>query len=85
MFKARYYKADGKKGKARELPESLFDGVVNEGVLHQVVKVYLANQRQGTAAAKNRTAVRGGGSRRCGTPCCRGWCWQQRLGWNASR
>jgi len=60
MFKARYYKTDGKKGRARELPTSLFDGVVNEGVLHQVVKAYLANQRQGTHAAKNRSAVAGG-------------------------
>jgi large subunit ribosomal protein L4 len=60
MFKARYYKSDGKKGKARALPESIFDGVVNEPVLHQVVKAYLANQRQGTGAAKNRSAVKGG-------------------------
>jgi len=60
MFKAAYYKNDGKKGKARALPESIFDGVVNEPVLHQAVKVYLANQRQGTASAKNRAAVRGG-------------------------
>ena len=60
MLKARYYKADGKKGRARPLPVSLFDGVVHEGVLHQVVKAYLANQRQGTAAAKNRAAVSGG-------------------------
>lgn len=60
MFKARYYKNDGKKGRARELPVSLFDGVVNEGVLHQVVKAYLANQRQGTHSAKNRSAVAGG-------------------------
>jgi large subunit ribosomal protein L4 len=60
MFKARYYKADGKKGRARPLPSSLFDGVVNEGVLHQVIKAQLSNQRQGTASAKNRAAVRGG-------------------------
>lgn len=60
MAKARYYKSDGKKGKARDLPGSLFDGVVNEDVLHQAVTAYLANQRQGTAAAKNRSAVRGG-------------------------
>ncbi|UCC26780.1 MAG: 50S ribosomal protein L4 [Gemmatimonadales bacterium] len=60
MFKARYYKEDGKKGRARELPESLFDGVVNEGVLHRAVKAYLANQRQGTHSAKNRAAVAGG-------------------------
>lgn len=60
MFKALYYKTDGKKGKARALPDSLFDGVVNEAVLHQVVKAYLANQRQGTHAGKNRSAVAGG-------------------------
>jgi large subunit ribosomal protein L4 len=60
MAKARYYKADGTEGGSRELPGALFDGVVNEDVLHQVVKAHLANQRQGTAAAKNRSAVRGG-------------------------
>jgi len=60
MFKARYFKADGKKGRARPLPPALFDGVVHEGVLHQVVKAYLSNQRHGTAAAKSRSAVRGG-------------------------
>mgnify|MGYP003572133562 FL=1 len=63
MHKARYYKVDGKKGKARALPDALFDGVVNEGVMHQVVKVYLANQRQGTAAAKTRSEVAGGASK----------------------
>lgn len=60
MAKARYYKADGKKGRARALPDSLFDGVVHEGVMHQVVKAYLSNQRQGTAAAKTRGEVAGG-------------------------
>lgn len=60
MVKARYYTADGGEQGDRELPEHLFDGVVNESVLHQVVKAHLANQRQGTAAAKNRSAVRGG-------------------------
>lgn len=60
MFKAAYYKNDGKKGRARALPEALFDGVVNEPVLHQVVKAYLANQRQGTHAGKSRGMVAGG-------------------------
>ncbi len=60
MFNARYYKTDGSQGEARRLPTSLFDGVVNEAVMHQVVKAYLANQRQGTAAGKNRSAVSGG-------------------------
>jgi large subunit ribosomal protein L4 len=60
MFKAPYYKADGKKGKAQSLPDSIFDGTVNESAMHQVVKVYLSNQRQGTHAAKTRSEVRGG-------------------------
>ena len=61
IFKAPYYKADGKKGRARPLPAPLFNGVVNEGVVHQAVKVYLAKQRQGTSAAKTRSDVAGGG------------------------
>jgi len=63
MYKAKYYKADGKKGRARELPDALFDGVVNESVMHQAVKAYLSNQRQGTASAKTRSEVRGGASK----------------------
>jgi len=61
MYKAAYYQTDGEKGEARDLPAWLFDGVVNEGAIHQVVKAYLANQRQGTAAAKSRGQVAGGG------------------------
>jgi len=63
MYKARYYKADGKKGRARALPTALFDGVVNENVMHQVVKALLANQRQGTSSAKTRSEVQGGNSK----------------------
>jgi large subunit ribosomal protein L4 len=58
---ARYYKADGKAGSERKLPENLFDGVVNEASLYATVKAYLGNQRQGTASAKTRGEVRGGG------------------------
>ena len=61
MLKARYYQNDGSEGKAQDLPEWLFDGVVHEDVLHQVIKAYLSNQRQGTAAAKSRGQVKGGG------------------------
>jgi large subunit ribosomal protein L4 len=60
MYKAKYYKADGKKGRARALPDALFDGVVNESVMHLAVKAYLSNQRQGTSAAKTRSDVAGG-------------------------
>jgi len=60
MLTARYFSASGEPGAARELPEDLFDGVVNEAVLHQVVKAYLANQRQGNASTKSRGEVSGG-------------------------
>ena len=38
----------------------MFDGVVNKPVLHQAVKAFLANQRQGNAATKTRGKVIGG-------------------------
>jgi large subunit ribosomal protein L4 len=60
-FKARYFKADGKAGSARTLPADPFDGVVHEQSLHAAVNAHLANRRQGTAAAKTRSEVRGGG------------------------
>jgi large subunit ribosomal protein L4 len=58
---ARYFKADGKAGSERKLPESLFDGVVNEASIHATVKSHLGNRRQGTASGKTRSEVRGGG------------------------
>lgn len=60
MHTVHYYQADGSPGGDRLLPAVPFDGVVNEGVLHQVVRAHLSNQRQGAAAAKNRAAVAGG-------------------------
>jgi large subunit ribosomal protein L4 len=51
------------KGTERErvaLPEQLFDGTVNMPVMHQAVKAYLANQRQGNAKTKTRGFVVGG-------------------------
>ena len=43
-----------------QLPEATFDGVINVPVMHQAVKAYLANQRQGNAATKVRKYVTGG-------------------------
>jgi large subunit ribosomal protein L4 len=60
MFKARFYTAAGKETGDRDLPETLFDGEVNEAVMWQAVKAYLSNQRQGTASTKTRAYVSGG-------------------------
>jgi large subunit ribosomal protein L4 len=51
------------KGASRDkvaLPSGLFDGTVHMPAMHQAVKAYLANQRQGTAATKTRSFVAGG-------------------------
>ena len=60
MIEAQHYSAAGAKKKAVALPEAIFDGRVNENVLHRAVVTYLANQRQGTAATKTRSFVSGG-------------------------
>jgi len=60
MIEAPHFSAAGAKKKAIALPEALFDGRVNEDVLHRAVVTYLANQRQGTAATKTRSFVSGG-------------------------
>ena len=60
MYQATYFKTDGSAGSEVMLPSALFDGVIHEAALHQVIKAHMANRRQGTASRKNRSAVRGG-------------------------
>src|SRR5688572_396553 len=57
---AAAYTALGTERDRVALPEEIFDGTVNMPVLHQAVKAFLANQRQGTAATKIRKYVVGG-------------------------
>ena len=60
MLSARFFNAAGEPGESVQLPEELFDGIVHQAALHQTIKAYLANQRQGNAATKTRGMVRGG-------------------------
>jgi large subunit ribosomal protein L4 len=61
MIEAPHYSSAGAKRDANfALPAEYFDGTVNEPVLHQAVKVYLNNQRQGTHMTKSRSFVSGG-------------------------
>jgi len=60
MLSARYFNAAGEAGSPFQLPEGLFDGIVHEAALHQTIKAFLANQRQGTSATKTRGMVSGG-------------------------
>lgn len=57
---AAAYTALGTPRERVALPGAVFDGTVNTPVMHQAVKAYLANQRQGTHATKTRRWVVGG-------------------------
>jgi large subunit ribosomal protein L4 len=60
MIEAQHFSAAGAKKKALALPEALFDGTVNEDLLHRAVITFLSNQRQGTHQTKTRSFVSGG-------------------------
>jgi large subunit ribosomal protein L4 len=61
MIEAPLYSAAGAKLKTPfALPAETFDGTVHQPVLHEAVKVYMNNQRQGTQKAKTRAEVSGG-------------------------
>jgi large subunit ribosomal protein L4 len=59
-FKAAAYTQQGTTRDKVQLPQPLFDGTVNRPVMHQAVKAFLANQRQGNAMTKTRGLVAGG-------------------------
>jgi len=46
-----------------DVAEAAFGAEYNEALVHQVVNAYLAGARAGTKAQKNRSAVRGGGTK----------------------
>ena len=63
MAKVTIYDMTGKSVGERELNDAIFAVTPNKAVLHEVVKNYLANQRQGTQSTLTRTEVSGGGKK----------------------
>lgn len=61
MAKARVVDLEGREVAQVELPETLFDFEPRSEVVHQYVKMYLANQRQGTHSTLSRGRMKGGG------------------------
>jgi len=59
-FDAAAYTGNGTARERVPLPGDTFDGTVHMPVMHQAVKAFLANQRQGNAATKTRGKVVGG-------------------------
>ena len=61
MALTEVYNTDNKKVGEVELNEALFGLEVKQHILHDVVKMQLANRRAGTASTKTRNEVSGGG------------------------
>lgn len=63
MAKVGLYNMSGSQIGDIELNDEIFGVEINEHVMHMAVVQYLANQRQGTKAAKTRAEVSGGGAK----------------------
>ncbi len=61
MTKIALYKMSGEQAGEIDLNDDVFNIEVNEHVMYEAVKTYMANQRQGNQSAKTRAEVRGGG------------------------
>ncbi|NLM37519.1 MAG: 50S ribosomal protein L4 [Firmicutes bacterium] len=57
------YNMDGKKVGEMNLADTVFATEINEHLLHQAVRMQLASRRLGTAKAKTRGEIRGGGAK----------------------
>ncbi len=57
------YSLAGKKVDKFKLNPEVFNSAIRKELLHQVVVMYRANKRQGTASTKKRGEVRGGGKK----------------------
>lgn len=63
MAKIAVYDIDRKQVSERELVDEVFNTDVKGYLLHDMVRYQLAGRRQGTAKAKGRSEVRGGGKK----------------------
>ena len=61
MANLKVFNMSGKEVGTLELADSVFGIEPNTAVMHQAVKAYLANQRQGTQSTLTRAEVSGGG------------------------
>lgn len=61
MPKVAVHNSNGEQVAEIELNPAIFAAPINQAAMHEVVVAYLANQRRGTAAAKSRGQVSGGG------------------------
>ncbi|MCK4520614.1 50S ribosomal protein L4 [Candidatus Parcubacteria bacterium] len=60
-MKINLYNQKGEKKEEVELPKEIFEVAFNSDLVHQVVVSQMANRRQNSAHAKDRSEVKGGG------------------------
>ena len=63
MATAQTFDATGNQQGSVDLPDNLFGAQVHEHMVHESVKSFLANQRQGTSKVKSRSEVAGSGKK----------------------
>jgi large subunit ribosomal protein L4 len=63
MAKARIYSSEGQQKSEMDLPADLFGIKPHRAALYDAVRAHLASRRRGTASAKGRSEVRGGGAK----------------------
>ena len=63
MANVSLYNMEGNEVGSLELSDKVFGADIKEGLVHQAVVTYLANQRQGTQSALTRSEVSGGGKK----------------------
>jgi large subunit ribosomal protein L4 len=63
MAEVKVFDMQGKSVESKNLDNLLFNSEVKPHLLHEYMIGYRRNQRQGTAATKTRTMVRGGGKK----------------------
>ncbi|MDY6837968.1 MAG: 50S ribosomal protein L4 [Thermodesulfobacteriota bacterium] len=63
MAVADVYNMNGERVSETDLPDGVFSVPVKQHILHEVVRMQMVNRRSGTAAAKGRSDVRGGGQK----------------------
>ena len=63
MTKLAVLDKKGGKSESIDLPEEVFGGRLNTGVIHQAIVMYQASLRQGNASTKERADVSGGGKK----------------------
>jgi len=62
-MKISTYTNKGVAAEAKDLRVTLFDSIVNPALIHEVVVAQLSNRREGSAQAKTRAEVSGGGKK----------------------